>query len=306
MEMAQVEALARRLPQLASATEIGIDFLAGGITNRNYRLLANGEAFVIRVPGANTELLGIDRTREAYNHCTAASAGIAPDAIGFIMPEGCLVTRFVRGEKISREQLRTPDRIHDVCRSLHAIHDGLDFAGSFSPFRTVENYLATAQVRNAQLPGDVEELSALPREIERALYHRAPLRPRPIHADLLNENFIDDGEAIRILDWEYAGMADIYFDLANLADHHDFEEGGERTLLKEYFGVFRMSDAARLMLMRIMSEYREAMWGVVQRSISTLDFDFAGYSNGFYERVRRMAGDPGYREWLRSAADVGE
>jgi thiamine kinase-like enzyme len=304
MELAQVEALARRVPQLAAAKDIIPSFLAGGITNQNYRLDVDGEAFVMRISGAKTDLLGIDRTREAHNHCIAASAGIAPDAIGFVMPEEYLVTRFVQGEKISPEQIRTPGRMQGLCRSLHAIHDGPHFLGTFSPFRTVESYLSIARANLAPLPEEIALSEKFGNEIEHALYDRQSLSPRPIHADLLNENLIDDGRSIRILDWEYSGMGDIFFDLGNFADHHHFADREEYALLQEYYGEYRARDGARLKLMRIMSDFREAMWGMVQCTISTLDYDFLGYANEFFERLLRQATDERYPHWLRAAAGV--
>jgi thiamine kinase-like enzyme len=303
MGLAQIEALARRLPLFAAAREVTASLLAGGITNTNYRLAVDGNSFVIRIPGENTELLGIERKREMHNHSVAASAGVAPDVIGFIMPEGALVTRFIHGEKISQGEMRTNSKILELCRSLHLVHDGPDFEGSFSPFRAVEDYLSLARAKNAFFPGDIEDLEKIADEIEHSLYDREPLRPGPIHSDLLNENLISEGTVIRILDWEYSGMGDIFFDLGNLADHHDFSDEEERALLERYFGEFRSHDAARLKLMRIMSGFREAMWGIVQKTISRLEFDFSGYSDEFFGRMRRLASNPNYRQWLEDAAN---
>src|SRR5882762_5590400 len=97
MNIDEVERLARRVPRLAQAKNLSATFLAGGITNQNYRVEADGESFVLRVPGENTALLGIDRRYEAHNHGVAAAAGVAPEVVGLIEPEGCLVTRFIGG-----------------------------------------------------------------------------------------------------------------------------------------------------------------------------------------------------------------
>src|SRR5207245_7678561 len=100
-----------------------------------------------------------------------------------------------------------------------------------------------------------------------------PYPPRICHNDLLNANFIDDGASIRIVDWEYAGMGDPFFDLGNFAVNHELDPSGERALLAAYFGECSDPDLASLRLMRVMAGFREAMWGVVQQGISTLDFD---------------------------------
>ena len=113
---------------------------------------------------------------------------------------------------------------------------------------------------------------------------------------------IDDGASIRIVDWEYAGMGDRFFDFGNFAVNHQLSEGDEGRLLSAYFGRLTAAQHARLRLMRLMSDYREAMWGVLQQAISELDFDFAAYAGKHFDRLLTAAGDPRYDDWLRQAA----
>ena len=124
----------------------------------------------------------------------------------------------------------------------------------------------------------------------------------PCHNDLLNANFIHDGERVRIVDWEYAGMGDRFFDLGNLSVNNGFSDGDDEALLAAYFdepcGDRRF---AALRLMRIMSDFREGMWGVVQRGISELDFDFAAYADEHLTRVGAALEDPRFDAWLEAA-----
>ena len=136
--------------------------------------------------------------------------------------------------------------------------------------------------------------------IERALLE-APIELRPCHNDLLNANFIDDGERIRIVDWEYAGMGDRFFDLANFSVNHEFGVEDDQRFLAAYFGVERDSDLASLRLMRFMSDFREAMWGVLQSGISELDFDFNGYAAQHFDRMKQTATDQEFAGYLRRA-----
>jgi thiamine kinase-like enzyme len=305
MNSDEVKRLARRVPRLAQARNLSAAFLSGGLTNKNYRVDADGESFVLRLPGENTGLLGIDRQHEAYNHRVAAAAGVAPGVVVWIEPEGCLVTRFIGGQRIPPERLRAPEMIRRVVKALCPVHTGPAFRGVFSPFRTFERYRAMALERKGPLPDNLSEIQKLTCEIERALYLQSPLAPCPIHADLLTDNFLADGDSVRILDWEYSGMGDMFFDLANFAAHHQFGDEEERCLLQASFGDCREHDRARLRLMRIMSDLREAMWGVVQVRISRLDFDFEGYARQFFERMGRQAADPQYPNWLKLAAGTG-
>jgi thiamine kinase-like enzyme len=114
----------------------------------------------------------------------------------------------------------------------------------------------------------------------------------------LNANFIDDGEHLRIVDWEYAGMGDRFFDLANFAINHELDAGARRGLLQAYFGELRDEDARALELMCFMSDFREAMWGVLQSAVSALDFDFPAYAREHFERLRRTGAEPAFRAAL--------
>ena len=122
--------------------------------------------------------------------------------------------------------------------------------------------------------------------------------PVPCHNDLLNANFITDGERIWIVDWEYAGMGDRFFDLSNFSVNHDLSADENEEFLRMYFGEVSEDDVRSLTLMRFMSDFREAMWGVVQQGISELDFDFADYAESHFERLRATAADPAFREAL--------
>ena len=125
---------------------------------------------------------------------------------------------------------------------------------------------------------------------------------RPCHNDLLNANFIDDGERIRIVDWEYAGMGDPFFDLGNFSVNHDLAPDEDAILLEAYEREVRGPRLARLALMRIVSDFREAMWGVLQQGISTLDVDFVAYADEHFERLLHNASGPAFEEHLREAA----
>ena len=122
----------------------------------------------------------------------------------------------------------------------------------------------------------------------------------PCHNDLLPANLLHDGEALRIVDWEYAGMGNRYFDLGNLSVNNGFNEAGDEWLLECYWGEpCTRRRLATLRLMRIMSDLREAMWGVVQQAISELDFDFADYAQEHFERVRAGLRGPALRRLAR-------
>jgi thiamine kinase-like enzyme len=272
--------------------------LGGGITNHNYKVQVGGESFVVRIGGQDTELLGIDRQAESAAARMAASVGVGPEVIAFVEPEGCLVTRFVPGHPVPPEQMRSPRVIAKVAWSVRAIHDGALIPALFDSHQVVRTYARTARERGVAPPDGYGWAIEVADRIADA---RGPQPHVPCHNDLLNANFIDDGDRIRIVDWEYAGMGDRFFDLGNFSVKHDYGVDEERLLLDAYFGQVTERDLAAVRVMRFMGAFFEAMWGVVQQAISTLDFDYRAYAQDNFERLHAIASAPDWEAWLDSA-----
>ncbi len=262
------------------------EVLGGGITNHNLKVEVDRERFVLRVAGKDTNLLGIDRTVELAATEAAAALGIGPEVVAFVEPEGWLVTRFVEGAIPPLEQMRESVMLGRIASALRAFHDGRAIPGTFDSFRVVEAYRQTALDRGGRVPDAYEWAHEIATRIESKQSADAPA---PCHNDLLNANFLDDGERLWIVDWEYAGMGDRFFDLANFSINHELDASRSELLLAAYFGEVRSNDVEALELMRFMSDFREAMWGVVQSSVSELDFDFEAYASEHFERLRRTA-----------------
>ena len=296
---AALEAIAARL-----GTEPGEpEPLSGGITNRNFRVRAGTHDLVVRCPGSDTELLGIDRDAEHEASLAAAAVGVGPEVVAFLEPGACLVTRFLAGRAPAEGELREPAVLSRVVAALRAFHDGPPLRAAFSPFAIGEEYRRVALARGARLPAGAELAARVADEV-RPLLVGPEHDPVPCHNDLLGANVLLDGERVRILDWEYAGMGDRYFDLANLAVNNGFGPQDDARLLEAYFGPGAATSRrlARLALMRLMSDYREAMWGVVQGAVSALDFDFAAYADEHFERLREAVERPEHAQVLRAAS----
>jgi len=298
--MDDLSPILQRIPQFASAQALDIKELTGGITNKNYKISVNGDSFVLRMGGNETKYLGIDRKIEYECSLLASKVGIAPEPTAFLEPEGYIVARFISGKGIPAEEIGAEENIKRVVESMKVYHAIEFFPGSFSPFRIAEEYARTARNFNVKLPDKMEWYLNKSREIEKAVYAREPLKPRPCHNDLLNGNFIDDGNHVRILDWEYAGMGDIFFDLGNFAIQHEFSDEQDEILLKVYFGNPTDSQRAHQKLMKIMSDLREAMWAQVQIGVSKLDFDYTGYGQKYFDRFEANTSGKDYTNWLHA------
>jgi thiamine kinase-like enzyme len=270
--------------------------LSGGITNHNFKVEVDGAAYVLRMGGNKTDLLGIDRSVEHAASLRAEEIGIGPAVVDFVPSEGWLVARFIAGRGIPVEEMRSPPMLSRVAATLRQLHSAAAIPGHFDAFAVVDTYRAEAEANGVQIPAAFD----VAREVaERIRTARGPQPLVPCHNDLLNANFLDDG-AIRIVDWEYAGMGDRFFDLANFSVNHEFEVEDDGRLLAAYFGAEREADLASLRLMRFMSDFREAMWGVLQSGISELDFDFNGYATKHFDRMKRTAADPVFTRYLDS------
>ncbi|MDQ6794927.1 MAG: phosphotransferase [Chloroflexota bacterium] len=295
-----------RVPELAGR-DLTLTALSGGITNRNYLVTVAGQSgrYVIRLAGNDTHLLGISREVEHAATVAAAGVGVGPEVVAFIRPEGYLVTRFIEGRPLPEAEAHKATMLARVADSLRRFHNGPAIPGLFIPLRIVEAYRGLAVDRGVRIPIEYELAQSIGRRIELALLS-APAALQPCHNDLLNANFIDDGQRIRIVDWEYAGMGDIFFDLANFSVNQELTPDEDAAFLSAYDGDRAASDRAarlaRLSLMRVVSDFREAMWGVLQQGISTLDVDFVAYAGEHFQRLLGNASTPGFERALRRAA----
>jgi thiamine kinase-like enzyme len=295
-----------RVPGWAGRTDLQTTFLSGGITNQNYRVDvgvgARRQSFVLRLGGAHTDLLGIDRRNEYLAARNAATIGVAPEVVAFVEPEGYLVARFIVGREIPPAEMRRAETLWQVAEVLRRVHALPSLPRAFSPFQVVRDYDRLARAYGVTaFPDNYASLRARMDEMESALA-QVPGPPVPCHNDLLNGNFLQTADGIRILDWEYAGMGDPFFDLANFAAHHELDDDQVQELLDAYFGASNPARFARLKLLQAMSDFREALWGVLQQGISELDFDFREYAAQFFNRLTARLADARYAQWLRALA----
>lgn len=282
-----------------SGIEAIVTPLSGGITNQNYRVDIGDESFVLRIGGKGTHLLGIDRERERACTASAAQIGVGAEVVYYHASESAevLVTRFIAGTNISPERAAEPEMLRRIVEAMRRYHDGPAFPGTFSPFETVRSYHRLALEHGVSFPETLSQVFQLMTRIKEAIGTAG--QPRPCHNDLLASNFIDDSRSIRIVDWEYAGMGDRFFDLGNFAVNQSLNEQQCELLVRLYFGEARPADLAHLHLMRLASDLRESFWGFLQLGISELDFDYYEYAHHHLNRFLRNVDTPQFEQWLR-------
>lgn len=300
-EPTELTALLDRVPGWSGAART-VTPLAGGITNRNWLVAVDGGRYVARVPGEGTGLLGIDRDHEHEAAVRAAELGVGPEVVAYV--DGSLVTRFVDGAgTLTAADVADPATLGRLADLLRVVHDGPPIAGVFDWYAVPATYAATARTRGVAVPAAYDLAMARADEVRRA-FDAAPDPPVAAHNDLLVANvLLDGGGGLWLIDWEYAGMNDRFFDLGNFAVNNGLDDAGDEGLLEAYFGDVTHGRVARLRLMKMMSDLREAMWGVVQQAVSTLDVDFEAYATEHFDRLLDAAGRPGWQRLLADAAN---
>jgi thiamine kinase-like enzyme len=153
--MNDLDQIIARIPAWANVKDIQVERIAG-LTNINYRITVNGECFVLRISGQNTARLGINRTHEVAALQAAAMAGIGPQVVAFLPPQGHLVTRWINGQHWTKNQFRTIENVRLLIEAVKRIHTLPPNGARFSPFRRVESYLETARSFNVPLPLDLD------------------------------------------------------------------------------------------------------------------------------------------------------
>jgi thiamine kinase-like enzyme len=259
--------------------------LLGGLTNKNYKVSTPEGSYVVRHSTSSTsDELAVDRRAEYENSVRAAAAGVGAPVIEVLPEEGILVIGFLEGETLSDEHLQRPGmmpRLAEACRRLHA---GPPFVNRFDMFELQPQYLARVQRRGFRLPpGYLDHAEAVTR-VRDALAAR-PVPLRPCHNDLLAANFIDDGRAVWIIDYEYSGNNDPYFELGNIWSECHLTLEQLQELVEAYDGGPSRSHLARARLWGLMSQYGWTLWASIQDGTSAIDFDFWGWGLEKYERA---------------------
>lgn len=288
--LAQVQGFGGIAPAEARITRLG------GLTNLVYRVEARGQAVIVRIPGEGTESY-IDRAVEVHNARAAERAGVAPAVLWADDKTGAMVTRAVPDiETMTPEGFKArtgaPGRAGAALAKLH--RSGQTFRFRFELFAMIEEYLRVLSTKDVTLPEGYHAVVAAAGPIGAALdAHPVPLAP--CHCDPLCENFLDDGDRMWIVDWEYSGMNDPHWDLGDLSVEAGMDEGQESELLRGYFGRDPTpAERGRVVIYKAMCDLLWTLWGLIQLADGNPASDFRAYSDGRFARCRGLMEDPAF------------
>jgi thiamine kinase-like enzyme len=283
-----------------------VDRLDGGLTNTNLRVRSDDglEPFdlVVRWVRGDAELLGIDRDAEHANSAAAAQAGVGADVVEYRPDLSMLVITFLEGRALGDADFGDAavlDRAADAVRRLHA---GPRFSIDFDMFARQARYLEVVREHGMRLPRGYDDHAADWEDVRRALA-AAPRATVPCNNDLLAANFIDDGDAVWLIDYEYSGNNDACFELGNTTTECHFSEEQVDAWCEAYFGDPTSADRARVRLQALCSEYGWSLWGFIQEQASPIDFDFQAWGMERYQKAAATFGSPRFRTLLDQVSD---
>jgi thiamine kinase-like enzyme len=275
------EAIIARVPSLAGEPR-EVAELPGGLTNRNFKVVTPAGAFVARIWSGGGDLLGIDREHEYRNSVIAAEAGVGAPVVEYRPQDHVLVLGFLEGRTFGNADVQDPANIPRIAASLRRLHGARRFVSDFDMFQIQPRYYRAVRSAGMAVPAGYDDLAPA---FEAA---RAALAVRdegtvPCNNDLLAANFIDDGERIALIDYEYSGNNDPCFELGNIAGECHLPAEGLADLVTAYYGRPRRSRIARALLFSLVSRYGWTLWGAIQHATSPLDFDFWSWAMERYE-----------------------
>jgi thiamine kinase-like enzyme len=300
-ERADPLALLRRVPSLAGQPR-QVTELPGGLTNRNFKVTTPAGSFVARLFADGGELLAIDREHEYRNSVIAAAAGVGAPVIEYRPDDRLLVLGYLDGKTLTNADVADPatlDRIAVACRALHAADR---FVCDFDIFELQARYYATAVSARVRMPPGYDALRPAFAAARAALAIRAE-RTVPCNNDLLAANFIDNGERIWLIDYEYSGNNDPCFELGNIAGECHLDTETAADLVTRYYGVPRRSRIARALLFTVVSRYCWTLWGAIQHAVSQLDFDFWSWAMERFDAAASGFASPAFADLLTRVQD---
>jgi thiamine kinase-like enzyme len=271
-----------QLPALAGSAR-RLEDLPGGLTNRNVKVTTDHGVFVARCADP-ANLLGIDRENEYYNSRAAEQAGVGAPVVDYRPDLGVLLFGFLDGTTLGSDDFQRPGVIPKVAGACRALHAGPRFQADFDMFALQPRYLSVVRDNGFRIPADYADFADRFDRVRQALA-ATPTATVPCHNDLLAANFLEDGDRVWLIDYEYSGNNDPCFELGNIWRECRLSVEQLEELVTCYFGRPSRYELARARLQGTVSQYGWTLWGCIQNGSSTLDFDFWEWAMERYDNA---------------------
>ncbi len=274
-----------------------VEELPGGLTNINLKVECPDRTLVVRVAQPGSELLSIDRRVEHQNSVAAAQAGVGAPVIDYLEEAGLLVIEYIDGTTFTDDDLRQDGNLARVAAACRLLHEGPRFVNDFNMFDIQRGYLRLVQEHGFRLPEGYLGHEPQMERIQRA-FARRPEPTVPCNNDLLAGNFIDDGDKIWLIDYEYSGNNEACFELGNIWSEANLSLEQLEELMEAYDGELIRHRVARARLWGLVAKYGWMLWASIQASVSTIDFDFWSWGMEKYDRAVAEFDGPDFERLL--------
>ena len=290
-------ALLDQVPLVKNRTSV--TELSGGLTNRNLAIDADGTKYVARISSNSSDLLNINREDEYKNTIIAAEVGIGATVHDYLPGQGLLLISYIDGKTFGAQDIA--NNLPRVAKSVKTLHSAKPFVSDFNMFTLQKRYLDIVQSNRFIYPDKYLDYEGHIADLKKAL-SVLPSEIVPCNNDLLPGNFIDDGEKIWLIDYEYSGNNDACFELGNIWAEAFLEYDALVELIDSYYGAHRPEKIARAWLQSLMAKYGWTLWAAIQASISDIDFDFRAWGDEKFDLAQSQFASDLFKKSLIAVA----
>jgi thiamine kinase-like enzyme len=290
-------ALLDQVPLVKNRTSV--TELSGGLTNRNLAIESDGTKYVARISSNSSDLLNINREDEYKNTILAADVGIGATVHDYLPGQGLLLISYINGKTFGAQDIA--NNLPRVAKSVRTLHGAKPFVSDFNMFTLQKRYLDIVQSNNFIYPDKYLDYEGHIADLKKAL-SVLPSEIVPCNNDLLPGNFIDDGDKIWLIDYEYSGNNDACFELGNIWAEAFLEYDALVELIDSYYGAHRPEKIARAWLQSLMAKYGWTLWAAIQASISDIDFDFRAWGGEKFDLAQSQFSSELFKKSLIAAA----
>ncbi len=296
--MITVDNIIKSIPEWKRKS-VSYEIIPGGLTNKNYKVTVNGRMYVIRIPGQGTEIF-INREVELHNTISASDIGIGAQLYNFFKPDYVIVVEFIKGRLMSSEILRTDNEcLIKAVKAIREVHNRGKFISYFIMFDKFKDYYRIVKENRMELPEKFDDAKRMVEYVEGLFKKKNP----PLvscHNDLLAENFIEQKDKMRIIDWELSGLNDPCFDLGDFSVEQGLNDVQDETVIKTYYGSFKEDKYCWLKIYKYMADILWTLWAVIQNNTSDIKFDYWRYGLKRFERAMNAINSDNFKYWLNN------
>jgi len=279
--------------------EADIVELTEGITNKNYKVTVNEKSYIVRIPGEGTELF-IDREVELHNMLSASNSGVGAHIFKYFRPDYIVISDFIDGKVMSAESFKNKNLIIKALEAIKKINTEGKFTSTFIMFDYFDTYLQLTKNHSMKMPNNFTDAEKIVDKVREKFLKNMP-ELAPCHNDLLAENFIDQGDRMRIIDWEFSGMNDPCFEIGDFSVEQGFGEDEDTLIIETYFGAFDESKFARMSIYKSMADILWTLYAMIQNHFSKIDFDHWEYGIKRFNRAMNNMHSDKFSQWLKNS-----